>query len=227
MTPSAETGWFVAGTDTEVGKTIVSTGLITALVGQGLRVVGYKPVAAGATLTPFGLRNEDAVALQAVSSVRTAYEDINPICLEPPIAPHLAAAEVGVKIDVSELTRRCDALARDADFVVVEGAGGWLVPLGPDSDMADLAEALGYPVILVVGLRLGCLNHAFLTAAAIAGRGIPLRGWVGNQAGEPMPRLAGNLAALRERIAAPCLGVVPYLPDPSPELVRAHLDLAD
>ncbi|MEJ2575494.1 MAG: dethiobiotin synthase [Gammaproteobacteria bacterium] len=216
-------GVFVTGTDTDCGKTVVAGGLIRTLADAGFSAAGFKPVAAGAAATPAGLRNDDALALQAASVPRPAYERVNPICLAPPIAPHIAAAEAGRAIGFAPIRAAHAWLAARYQALVVEGAGGWRVPLGPDGDMADLAVELGHPVVLVVGLRLGCLNHALLTAAAIRGRGLELLGWVGNLVDPGMARLDDNLATLRERLEAPCLGVVPGLDDPMPARAAAHL----
>jgi dethiobiotin synthetase len=216
-------GLFVTGTDTGVGKTLVAAGLLHALRRQGLVVAGMKPVASGAILTPDGLRNDDALALAAACSARWPYEVINPYAFEPAIAPHIAAAEAGVIVDLAVLQRAYGELAAASDAVVVEGAGGFLVPLGPALSFADLPAALGLEVVLVVGLRLGCLNHAFLTAEAIAARGLTLAGWVGNQVDPHFARLEENLAALRRTLPAPCWGVVSWQPAGDPSLAAAAL----
>lgn len=204
---------FVTGTDTGVGKTQVAAGLLRLLRRQGKSVVGYKPVASGCEATPEGLRNEDAVLLQAESAPSPRYELINPYAFAPPIAPHLAAARSGVVIDIAHLTACFHHLAGLAEHVVVEGAGGWLVPLSGAATMADLCAALKLPVILVVGIRLGCLNHALLTAEAIAARGLRLDGWVANRV-DPACREADELIRdLCARLRAPLLGDVPWVPD--------------
>ncbi len=201
--------WFVTGTDTEIGKTFVSCALLHAARARGLTAVGMKPVAAGVDGNG---RNEDVEALCAASSIQLAREAINPYLFQPPIAPHIAAAEAGVVIE-GKIIRNCfETLAEAADVVIVEGVGGFRVPLGPGFDAADLAVELALPVILVVGMRLGCINHALLTAEAIERRGLTLAGWVANQIQPDMARLEENIAALGERIAAPLLGRVPYLP---------------
>jgi dethiobiotin synthetase len=204
-------GIFVTGTDTGVGKTLVAAGLMHALRGQGLRVAGMKPVASGSAMTPEGLRNEDALALLAAASRAWPYEAVNPYCFEPAIAPHIAAAEAGVTVEFDAIERAYRELATDSDVVVVEGAGGFLVPLGPGLSFADIPVRLDLEVVLVVGLRLGCLNHAFLTAEAIAARGLTLAGWVGNQVEPGFARLTENLSALEDGLLAPCLGVIPPL----------------
>ncbi|WP_240696075.1 dethiobiotin synthase [Candidatus Macondimonas diazotrophica] len=200
-------GWFVTGTDTEIGKTHVSSGLLRLFASQGLKVAGFKPVATGCALTPCGLRNDDALALMRASTVDVPYDLVNPCAFVPPIAPHLAAEAAGVEICPDRILGAFSTLADRADLVVAEGAGGWRVPLGDDWEMADLARRLGMPVILVVGMRLGCLNHALLSAQAIGGQ---LCGWVANHLERDMAAGAGNLATLQARMPVPCLGVIPY-----------------
>jgi len=216
-------GVFVTGTDTDCGKTVAAVTLIRQLRAAGVRVGGFKPVAAGAVRRDGELRNDDALALQAASGLETAYHTLNPYCLEPAIAPHLAAAEAGVVIDPSVILAARTELAARCDFLVVEGAGGWRVPLGPRLDIQGLALALGLPVLLVVGLRLGCLNHALLSEQAIRASGAPMLGWVGSQVDPEMPRLSGNIAALRERLDTPCLGVIPH--PAAPQSVQRPLAL--
>jgi len=200
-------GLFITGTDTGAGKTRVAVALVHALRAQGLRVAVMKPVSAGSAP---GELNEDVLALMRASNVAADVRDINPYAFEPAIAPHLAARQVGVRIDLSVITVAFARLAAAADVVVVEGAGGWRVPLNECEDMADLAQALGLPVVLVVGLRLGCLNHALLTADAIARSQVKWAGWVGNQIDPAMAEQPANLASLRARLPCPCLGVQPY-----------------
>lgn len=208
-------GVFVTGTDTGVGKTWVSLGLMAALQAQGLSVVGMKPVSAGCARTPGGLRNEDAVWLQRQASVAHPYERVNPVAFEPPIAPHIAASEVGMRIDFARIGRAYKTLAESADVCVVEGAGGWLVPLSPRKSFADLAARLALPVLLVVAIRLGCLNHALLSAESIARRGLRLVGWVANLTAADVPRAEQNIEALNARIHAPRLATVSYTPKPT------------
>jgi len=204
-------GLFVTGTDTGVGKTRVAVALIHALRAQGLRVAAMKPVAAGSAT---GALNEDVVALIQATNVEAAVRDVNPYAFERPIAPHLAAQLAGVRIELSVIVEAYSRLAAAADVVVVEGAGGWRVPLNEREDMADLAQALGLPIVLVVGLRLGCLNHALLTAESIAHRRLPWAGWVGNSIDPAMAQQASNLTALRERLPVPCLGVQDFILTP-------------
>jgi len=220
-------GWFVTGTDTGVGKTHAAAALLRALSRRGISAVGMKPVASGCERTPQGLRNGDALALIAASGAPVLYDDVNPYAFEPAIAPHIAADLAGVRIEFDQIEAACDRLAADSRLVIVEGAGGWRVPLSETLGLSDLAARLGLGVILVVGLRLGCLNHALLTAEAIeADRGPPLVGWIGNQLDEPMPQVEANLATLRARIAAPCLGMIPFDPAIDPDRVAERLDLA-
>lgn len=203
-------GYFITGTDTEVGKTLVSVALLHRLMKQGLRVAGMKPVAAGCEETAEGLRNEDALALQAASSIALAYETVNPYAFAPAIAPHLAAEDAGLTIEIERILAVYHDIASQVDQVVVEGAGGWRVPLNDDQDMSDLAVALGLPVVLVVDIRLGCINHALLSAQAIAVRGLPLAGWVANHAHGDYERGADNIASIGARIGTPLLAVIPY-----------------
>lgn len=205
-------GLFVAGTDTGVGKTRVAVALIRALQARGLRVAAMKPVAAG---NAPGEVNEDVAALVAASDVVVDLEDVNPYSFTEPIAPHIAAQESGVRIELDVVAAAFARLAAAADVVVVEGAGGWRVPLNDTEDMAGLAQRLGLPVVLVVGLRLGCLSHALLTAESIAARRLPWAGWVGNHIDPAMARQAANVEALRARLPGPCLGVQPFAPGPA------------
>jgi dethiobiotin synthetase len=218
-------GIFVTGTDTGVGKTWVSVGLMAALQRQGLRVLGMKPVAAGCEETADGLRNEDAQLLQQQGSLPMDYAVINPYAFEPPVAPHLAAAQAGVHIDLERIARYYQTLAGAADAVVVEGAGGWLVPLNERDSMADLATRLDLEVILVVGMRLGCINHALLTAEAIRTRGCRLTGWIANTLDLHMNKLPQNILSIQQRIEAPLLGLIPYQECLSVETVAAQITL--
>ena len=203
-------GVFITGTDTDVGKTVVATALVRSLVAAGCRVGVMKPIAAGADPTPEGPRNADALALMAAANVPAPYEQVNPCCLDLPVSPHIAAAKAGIRIDIEPIVRIFERLAEGCDLVVTEGAGGWLVPLNDTETVADLAAALGLPVILVVGLRLGCLNHAQLTAHAIEARGLPLAGWIGNYLSPRFEHADENVATLEARIAAPLLDIVPF-----------------
>ncbi|MCY1397386.1 ATP-dependent dethiobiotin synthetase BioD 1 [compost metagenome] len=218
--------YFIAGTDTDVGKTTIAAGLLHAAKLNGLVTLGAKPVASGCEVTAKGLRNADALALMDESSIKLTYEEVNPFAFEPAIAPHLAAREAGVILSVQELLKPMRAiLDKQADFTLIEGAGGWRVPLSDQANLSDLAMALQLPVILVVGVRLGCINHALLTAEAIAQDGLQLAGWVANIIDAKTSRLEENLATLAERLPAPCLGRVPKLKQVSPEIVASHLEL--
>lgn len=210
-------GFFIAGTDTEIGKTTVAGALVKALADTGRRVGVMKPIASGCDRTEAGLRNDDALQLIAAAGQQQDYDSVNPFAFEPPIAPHVAAELAGETIDLDRIVSQAREIAAANDLVIVEGVGGFHVPLGPGSDTADLAERLGLPVILVVGLRLGCINHAILTANAIRARGLALAGWVANPVDPSMAVADANVAALEERLAAPMLARFPRLEAPSAE----------
>ena len=219
--------YFITGTDTEIGKTTLAAGLLHAARLAGLSTAAAKPVASGCERTPEGLRNEDALALLAECSLPLAYDQVNPFAFQPAVAPHLAAREKGVKLQVETLAPAVrSVLQLGADFTVVEGAGGWRVPLSGEESLSDLAIALGLPVILVVGVRLGCINHAVLSAEAIQRDGLQLAGWVANIVDPSTSRLEENLATLAERLPAPCIGRVPRLSPATPSAVASHLDLS-
>ena len=204
-------GLFVTGTDTGVGKTLVAAALLRGAEQRGWRAVGMKPVAAGELRqTEDGMLNADVIALRNASNVRMPHAQINPYAFAESIAPHIGAQRAGMVIDRDRICGAFDALALGADLVVVEGAGGFLVPLGPRLDFADLAAHLALPVVLVVGLRLGCLNHALLTQEAILARGLPLAGWVGNCIDPRLDAVADNIAALRSRLRAPLLATIAW-----------------
>jgi dethiobiotin synthetase len=213
-------GCFVTGTSTGVGKTLVAAALLHALQRYRSRVVGMKPVAAGAVCISDQFTSEDVVALRAASTLQVAPELDNPVLLADPVSPHIAANRAGKRIDIGDIVRRYRRLAKQADFVVVEGAGGFHVPLTPTETGADLAEALGLPVVLVVGLRLGCLNHALLTAEAIRTRGLEIAGWVANRVDPAMHAQDDNIAFLRTRLRAPLMADVPHSVRPEPRLVN-------
>lgn len=218
-------GVFITGTDTGCGKTEITLGLMQALQQRGERVLGMKPVASGAETTAEGLRNEDALRIQAQGSNELPYDWLNPFAYAPPIAPHLAAEAAGRPVDLQFIVERFKQLGNRADRVLVEGVGGWLVPLSQDARVADLALRLELPVILVVGLRLGCINHALLTEANIRQSGAQLLGWVANQMEPEMSAREGNLETLKENLTAPCLGEVPWLEQPTPTTVGEYLDI--
>ncbi|MBT9475227.1 MAG: dethiobiotin synthase [Polaromonas sp.] len=221
-------GCFVTGTDTAVGKTQVSAALLHWCAQQGWRSAGFKPVAAGTTRIDGQSVNEDVQALRQAGSARLTDAEVGPLQFEAACAPQIAAVLEDRSIDPATILSAARHLARCADVVVVEGVGGFCVPLGPDWDTADLAVAIGLPVILVVGLRLGCISHALLTAEAIRARGLPLAGWIANTVDPDMAHREGNLASLRHEMTrrhqAPCLGVLPWLDAPKPAAVAAHLD---
>ncbi len=204
--------FFVTGTDTGVGKTLVTVALLRRLREAGVAVAGMKPVAAGSVAGPEGPANEDALRLQAESRVRHPYAVVTPYLVEPAFAPHLAAAEAGIFIDTARIVAAHATLRAGADVVLAEGAGGFLVPLDAGRSFADLPALLGMDVLLVVGLRLGCLNHALLTAEAVARRGLTLAAWIGNAIDPGFARRDENIATLAARLPAPCLGIVPWMP---------------
>jgi len=201
-------GLFVTGTDTGVGKTHVAVALIRGLVRDGKRVAAMKPVAAGAVREPEGLRNDDALQLAAAANVAAPYERVNPYCLAEPVSPHIAAEAAGIEIDPAVIRREFDQLAALADCIVVEGAGGWLAPIGGARTMEAVALALDLPIVLVVGLRLGCLNHALLTARAVRASGLELAHWVANTIEPQFERAAENVARL-SAVLGPPLAIVP------------------
>lgn len=207
-------GFFVAGTDTGVGKTVVSAALVRAFVSHGYRVAGLKPVASGCDMTPDGPRNEDALLLQACANTELPYDRVNPCAFLPPIAPHIAAARENVIIKTANLIQNVSNVRDYAEIVIVEGVGGWLVPINEHETMADLAKALKLPVVLVVGIRLGCINHALLTAQAIRQSGLKLAGWVANHidpdfSGD-LSTCQANIETITQQLAAPCLCEIPY-----------------
>ena len=217
-------GFFVTGTDTGVGKTLIACSLLRAFAARGFRAVGMKPVASGAVPCGNGLVHDDVERLIAAGNVTAPREHVNPYCFTPPIAPHIAAAEAGMKIDLDHIGRCFNALTERADVVIVEGVGGFRVPLSLGADTAQLAARLALPVVLVVGVRLGCLNHALLTAEAIAGRGLMLAGWVANHVDSQMAAANENVRALETLIAAPLLARIAFTATPDPAVSAALLD---
>lgn len=202
--------YFLTGTDTEIGKTHIACALLECARQQGLRTAGLKPIAAGVEADG---ENDDVRRIRAASSVALPARVCNPYCFTPPIAPHIAAAQSGIDIDFAKIAATVQAARQVADWVVVEGAGGFCIPLGVGKTSADLAQTLNLPVILVIGLRLGCLNHTLLCAEAIARRGLLLAGWVGNHLAAPLLHAEENMATLRAHLPAPCLGEVPWQAD--------------
>ena len=200
--------WFITGTDTEIGKTWVSSALIRHLVAEGHRVAGMKPVASGCENTDAGLRNDDALSLIAASNVKLPYETVNPFAFEPAIAPHIAAREAGQLIDINRISDLAKTI--EADYLIIEGVGGWCVPLGENSMLAELAKATADEVIIVVGLRLGCINHALLTASRVVSDGMKLKGWIANHVDPQMHVQSENLATLQALMPCPLLAVMPW-----------------
>jgi dethiobiotin synthetase len=219
-------GYFVTGTDTEIGKTLIASALLHALVAQGVQAAGMKPVAAGVSMINGQMNNEDCVQLAEAANVQVAQALSTPYLLQEPAAPHIAAAMEGVTIAVSHIVDCYQQVAALSQVVVVEGVGGFRVPLNDVHDTADLACMLGLPVIMVVGLRLGCISAALITAEAVKARGLTLVGWVANALTPDMAHEAANIAALRQRLAAPLLGYVPSLSSPSAALAAAQLDFS-
>jgi dethiobiotin synthetase len=216
-------GLFVTGTDTEVGKTVIARLIVRSLAATGVRVAVMKPVAAGSVGGAQGPRSEDALGLIADSNVDMPYEMVNPYCLEAPVAPHLAARAAGITVQLPRLVHAFGTLAQASDYVIVEGAGGWFAPLNESEFVADLAAALDLPVLLVVGLRLGCLNHALLTVGAIRQRRLKLAGWIGNQIDPGFARMSENLHILEQHIGTPPIAVVAHAPNGA---VQARLPAA-
>lgn len=216
-------GFFITGTDTEIGKTSITAGLTRLAVSRGLRAAAIKPLAAGQDCVDGRWVNEDVRRLRAASNMNLSDAEVGPLQLRMPCAPHIAARLDGVTIDRAALLAAVRDVADRADIVFVEGVGGFRVPLTDTWDTADLAQDLALPVILIVGLRLGCINHALLTAEAIRSRGLVLAGWVANTVDPLMPHVADNLAALAAGLQASCWGHVPRLPDPTPVAVAAYL----
>lgn len=226
-------GFFIAGTDTDVGKTRIAAGLLHVLAARGHTTAAMKPVSAGCHDIAHGLRqdnmrnlrNDDALILQHHATLALPYEQVNPYAYAAAIAPHIAAAQSGHAIDVAHIKKLFDDMAQRVDSVVVEGAGGWLVPINDHETMANIAQALVLPVILVVGMRLGCLSHALLSVESIAHHGLPLAGWVANTLNPEFTPFQHNIDALRTRINAPLLGVVPHLENVDAESVGRYLNL--
>ena len=216
-------GYFITGTDTEIGKTAITAALTWIAAQRGQRAAAIKPLAAGQELIGGRWVNDDVLRLQAASNMKLTDAEVGPLQLRTPCAPHIAAKLEGVAINRALLLAAIRSTAAKADIAFVEGVGGFRVPLIEGWDTADLAVDLQLPVILVVGLRLGCINHALLTAEAIRARGLTLVGWVANTVDAAMPHVADNLASLHSGLAAPCWGHVPRLPDPNPAAIAAHL----
>lgn len=218
--------YFVTGTDTGVGKTLVSCGLLEKARQQKLTTAAAKPVSTGCEETPRGLRNSDALALQQAMTMDMPYEQVNPVALPAPVAPHIAARDAGRTITVDRLAGICrGVLLQRADFTLLEGVGGWRVPLNFRETLADLVRMLQLPVILVVGMKPGCLNHALLTAEAIRRDNLTIAGWVADSVTPDMARLMENILALKGMIGAPCLGELPCLDSATSVAAAAYLSL--
>ena len=217
--------YFITGTDTDCGKTLVTLGFMQLCRERGLSTAGMKPVAAGALRTREGLLNSDALAIQEQCDPPLSYRSVNPYCFEPAVAPHLAAAQADTTIDLDILEQTYEKLAASHQCVVVEGVGGWRVPLNEDEDSADLCRRLNLPVVLVVGLRLGCINHSLLTVESIESSGVPLLGWVANHIDANMALAEDNIQTLKRRIRAPLLGRIPRLDSPRADTVSTYLSL--
>ncbi|MCF6433905.1 dethiobiotin synthase [Pseudoalteromonas sp. MMG022] len=203
--------FFITGTDTEVGKTHITALLLKFLAQHKRQAIGFKPIAAGAEEAFGQLVNDDALTLMESANVHGKYEQINPICLAPPIAPHIAAQQAGIEITLDELSHHYHELAKlGAEFTLVEGAGGWALPINDSQYLCDWVQKEQLPVILVVGMKLGCLNHAILTTHALKAQGVKCVGWVANQVDPNMANFDENLESLRKRIDAPLLAVAPY-----------------
>lgn len=218
--------FFITGTDTAVGKTLIARALLKLARDAGQHALGLKPVSAGCELRDGTFANSDAWELMQNSSGNPSYENVNPVALKEAMAPHIAAEREGRTLSVDSLVKHCRPLIDGANFTVIEGAGGWDVPLNETESMADLAAALGCPVILVVGIRLGCLNHSLLTARAVRERGLKLAGWVANRIDPKMPVADENIASLQARLPCPLLGTVPWQEDAHPAAAAAALDIS-
>lgn len=215
-------GIFITGTDTEIGKTFVSSLLIKILAEENLKVAGMKPVASGAKVIDGALKNDDALSLMQASNVDADYKIINPYVFEPAVSPHIAAEQIDIEIDLIKIKNNFEQLEKISDVVVVEGVGGWYAPLTCHTTVADLAETLKLPIILVVGLRLGCLNHALLTAQAIRQSGLPIAGWIANHVEQDFSSVEKNITTLKHYLNDfTYLGSVPY------DLNRNQIDTFD
>lgn len=216
--------YFITGTDTDAGKTTITAGLLYAAKQQHCSTLAMKPVASGCAMTAEGLRNSDALALIAQSTVQLPYSQVNPYAFAPAIAPHIAAHEAGVELRVTDLYQAAQVILQEqADFTLIEGAGGWRVPISTTEYLSDFAIALNLPVILVVGVKLGCINHALLTVEAIRNDGLELAGWVANVIDPDGARLTENIEFLKQHISVPCLAEVPHLESAGAEQSAVHL----
>lgn len=222
-----QNGFVVTGTDTGIGKTLISAALCHACTQQGMRVAAMKPVASGCEETLAGLRNADALMLARYCDPELSYDEINPVALQEACAPHIAAQKAGVEIDMDVLLTQFARLAQSYDVTIVEGVGGWQVPINETHSMADLFTAMRLPVILVVGMRLGCLNHALLTQQAILASGLPLAGWVANHCDAQFANCQENIDYLQAHLAAPLIAEIPCQTSPDPAVVAGMLTLPE
>lgn len=219
--------YFITGTDTGVGKTLFSCALLQAAGQAGYRTAAMKPIAAGAVETPDGLRNDDALQLQAACNQPMSYEEVNPVCLPAALSPHLAAQQSGRRVKAERLVGFCQGLLMQrTNLTVIEGAGGWRVPINDNETLADVAKQLKLPVILVVGMRLGCLNHALLSAEAICRDGLQLAGWVANTLDPAMAAREGNIVKLQRELMVPLLADIPWLTTVNGHTAAAYVDIA-
>ncbi len=221
-------GYFITGTDTDAGKTLVTLGLMYALQQRGLRVNGFKAVAAGSQMINGQRCNSDAFLLMqqgSADAMQISNQQINPYLFDPPVAPHIAAAAINRNIDMNIIESAYDYIQQLSDVVLAEGAGGWLVPLNAEYSVGDIAVRIGLPVVIVVGLKLGCINHARLTLAAVRASGCTVAGWIGSMLDEQQPYVDDNIATLKQYLQVPCLGIVPFLADKSPAEVAAYLQI--
>ncbi|MCW8825477.1 MAG: dethiobiotin synthase [Gammaproteobacteria bacterium] len=218
-------GFFITGTDTGIGKSWCSAALIWKLQQQGFNVAGMKPIASGCVETAEGLKNEDALLLQQFSSQPIPYSEINPYAFKPAIAPHIAAEQADICINLESIKQNFDVISSRFDFTIVEGVGGWLVPLNDQQSVADLATTLGLPVIMVVGIRLGCINHALLTAQQIQQSGCQLVGWIANTTDVEMKEIQRNIETIDAMVDAPLLGTTPFLKQFDQQQLAAAIDI--
>jgi len=217
-------GYFITGTDTDIGKTQIALGLLTLLADAGFSTTVMKPVSAGGIKTNKGLRNEDAIELIKYATVKPTYEQVNPFAFEAAIAPHIAAENTQVKIDIKTIENQFNQIAETADFIIVEGAGGWNVPINQTETMADVAISLSLPVILVVGMKLGCLNHAILTVENMQHNAVNIAGWIANSITPDFVEQQANIDTLQSMLTIPFLGAIPYVNPVRPRIIAKQIN---
>lgn len=217
-------GYFITGTDTDIGKTRIALGVLTLLGDAGYTTTVMKPVSAGCIKTNEGLRNEDALELIKHATIKPAYESVNPYAFEAAIAPHIAANNTNVTIEIKTIKKHFNDISKKADFTVVEGAGGWNVPINASETMADVAKSLNLPVVLVVGMKLGCLNHAITTTQSMLNKEVEIAGWVANSVTLHFIEQQANIDTLKSRLAIPFLGTIPFLEPTNPQLIAQRLN---